>query len=187
MGSAGILRKVIKMVEQNLPRKTGNIWRWALGGSVALNLVFIGLLGGAALRSTGDIGRDGFDRGDPVMRGYATPYVRALPEDARRTLRTALRNGPDANLMSRAERRAQYRQMVDVIRAEPFEAQAARQVLDAQSQAVLGVQAAAQDLWLTQISQMSDRERAAYADRLEEVLARRGPPGKKRGGKPLRD
>lgn len=167
------------MVEQMTPRKKSRVWRWVLGGSITLNFVFIGLLGGAALRFSGDgLGR-GHDRPGPNMRGYAAPYVLALPKEARRAMGKKLRGGPEAKLMSRAERRAQFQQMVAIIRTVPFEARAAQQVLDAQAQATVGVQTAAQSLWLVQVTEMSEAGRAAYADRVEEVLARRGKRGKK--------
>lgn len=147
--------------------KTKRSIKIALGLSVALNLLFVGVMGGAFWRSK-DAGI-GAARG---MQSYAAPYVRALPKDDRRALHKAIRaTNP---LMSRDARRAVYTQMLATLRNEPFDAGAAQAVLEGQGNAMARVQKAAQEQWLLSVTAMSTAERAAYADRLEEAL-KRGP------------
>lgn len=160
------------------------IWRWILVGSVALNLVFIGLFSGAALRHLGDDAP--LKRERTGVRGYAAPYVQALPEQVRRAFANELRTQRRAT-GGRQARAEIYQQMVGLVRTQPFQVDAVREVLNTQAAASLGAQSAAQDLWLAQITQMSDAERMAYADRLDEVLARREQRGREGGRKPPRD
>jgi uncharacterized membrane protein len=161
--------------------------RWVLGGSIALNLVFIGLFAGAALRHVGGEAGAGPDHGKPNVRGYAAPYVQALPRETRRALGKELRKKDGAKRIGREARKAMYRAMVEAVRADPFDASAVQDVLKAQSDATQDALSAAQTLWAEEITKMSAAQRASYADRLEDLLARRGKPRKKGDGKPQRD
>ena len=67
---------------------------------------------------------------------------------------------------------------MQALRADPFDVTRVRSVLDQQASASVTVQQAVQDAWLAEIASMDASERAAYADRLQEVLAR-GPKHKK--------
>lgn len=161
------------MVDQGPAKKTGRRWRWVFGASLALNFVFIGMFAGAALRKAGDAPRS--DGARISVQGYAAPYVRALPPDARRALGRQLRAGDVGARSSRAVRRMAYQQMAEAVRAAPFDLARVQAILEQQSQSAAGIMMSAQSLWLEQIAGMSDGERAAYADRLEEVLAKRSP------------
>ncbi|MGC1495880.1 MAG: periplasmic heavy metal sensor [Sulfitobacter sp.] len=164
------------------PPRRKRIMRWALALSLGVNLVFVGLFAGAAYRNAGGPGAPWRGEG-PGMRNYATPYVQALPRETRRELHLGLRRGDgQAKPLSREERRALYQQMLSVLRADSFDPTAAKNVLSAQRDAILGVQSAAQAAWLDEIAQMDAPERAAYADELEKVLKR--GPRKRRGNKP---
>jgi uncharacterized membrane protein len=166
------------MVDQGPAIKKGRRWRWILGVSLALNFVFIGLFAGAALRHAGDEPRS--DRSRVSVQGYAAPYVRALPPEARRALGQKLRRGDIGERSNRAARRMAYEQMTEAMRAAPFDIARVQAILERQSQSAAGIMLSAQALWLEQIAGMSDVERAAYADRLEEVLAKRGSHKSKR-------
>lgn len=145
--------------------------RWVLAASLSLNLLFVGSFVGAAYRHAGAPGGGE----PPAMRSYATPYVLALPREKRRALFDALHSGDHGVVpLSRQERRALYAQMVATLRATPFDPTAAEGVLSAQRDAVLGVQSAAQSMWLKEVTDMAPDERATYADELEKVL-KRGP------------
>ena len=154
--------------------------RWMLAASLGLNLLFVGSFMGAAYRHVGGPGAPGGDE-PPAMRSYATPYVLALPREKRRALFDALRGGDQGVApLSRQERRALYAQMVTTLRATPFDPDAAEHVLSAQRDAVLGVQSAAQSMWLKEVTNMAPDERATYADELEKMLKRgaRRPGGR---------
>ena len=107
----------------------------------------------------------------------------ALPEERRRAVFADARKGREDKSVSRAARRALYQEALTAIRAEPFDPAEARRVLDLQRDATLTVQQTVQNAWLAELAQMSAPERAAYADRIEEML-KRGKKGKRDGAKP---
>ncbi|MGJ8615458.1 MAG: periplasmic heavy metal sensor [Sulfitobacter sp.] len=160
------------MADHTPKRRRVNL-RWVLAASLGLNLLFVGVFVGAAYRQAGGPGSHG--DGAQMTRGYATPYVQALPRETRRALHQTLRNGDQAGArLSRKARRALYAQMIATLRATPFDPTAATDVLSAQRDAVLGVQSLAQSMWLKEVTDMTPDERAAYADKLEKIL-KRGP------------
>ena len=158
--------------------KSTKTLRWALGLSLGVNLLVLGLVAGAVYRFDGPHG--GAMR---HMRDYGTPYVMALPEERRRAVFVDARKGREDKSVSRAARRALYQEALTAIRAEPFDPAEARRVLDLQRDATLTVQQTVQNAGLAELAQMSAPERAAYADRVEEML-KRGKKGKRDGAKP---
>jgi uncharacterized membrane protein len=162
------------MVDQ-MPRKPKRVMRWVLAGSLGLNLLFVGAFAGSTFRGGGK-NSDG-ERSAP--RGYAAPYVHALPREKRQALFRELRQerSGEARDSGRA-RRAQYQEMVAVLRQVPFDPVAAERILGTQRDAVTNMQSTAQELWLKEVTEMAPEARATYADTLEKVLKRR--PGKRR-------
>ena len=159
------------MEHQTTAPRAGAKLRWALGVSLAVNLLFIGAIGGAIYRNAGGPGMDRL--GGPELRSYGSAYVRALPRKDRRHLRDRLRNDNGAVQPSRAERRAHSQDMLAALRADPFDEGAVREILTAQGEAAQRVQTAAHTAWLGRISAMSASERQSYADRLERELKKR--------------
>ncbi|WP_299604501.1 periplasmic heavy metal sensor [uncultured Tateyamaria sp.] len=137
-----------------------------LGLSLAINLGIAGLVGGIAL-SGGPLGGKG-----PGM-GYAMPYVLALPQEDRRAVFGVVRGNRD--LPGRGVRRAVYGEMVALLKADTFDRAAVTAILERQARGVEQVQSVAQDEWLDRVAAMSDEERRAYAERVEEVVAKGGP------------
>ncbi|KAJ02494.1 periplasmic heavy metal sensor [Sulfitobacter mediterraneus] len=169
------------MAHQTPTPKASRKMRWALGLSLAVNLLFVGAIGGAVYRNADGPGLDRHRA--PELRSYGTPYVRALPRKDRRDLHAELKKDNGAVRPSRAERRAQYDNMLAVLRADPFEVDAVRDILKAQGAAAYGMQTAAHSAWLDRISAMSEAERQSYADRLERELKK----PKRKWRKPPRD
>lgn len=132
-----------------------------LAVSLALNLMVIGLIAGVMVRG-GPLGAKG-----PGM-GYAAPYVIALPREDRRAVFGAVRRSPD--FRDRQARRADFQDMLRLLRAHPFDAEAARTILSRQAASVADVQATAQAAWLQVVIEMEPDARSAYADAIEEVL-----------------
>ncbi len=155
--------------------RTPRRFKVALGLSLALNLLFVGLIAGAVWRNHG--GGD-MRPGGPRLQSYAAPYVHALPRAERRALNRSIRAAHPR--LGRAARRAVYAQMLTALRAEPFDAAAIQQVLDDQRSAILGVQQAAQTKWMAAIVNMSQAERLAYADRLQQQIEKGGRDQRKR-------
>lgn len=160
------------MDDKAMPRRKGRAWKWILGVSLALNLLVIGAMGGAALRH-GGFDREARSASQPPQR-YGAPFVRALPREAQRDMRRTLRAQARAEgLPNRSARRASYEEMVALLRAPDFDAGAARAVFDAQSQTARQVEGKARGVWLEIVAEMSAAERQVVADRLEEALTRK--------------
>ncbi|NRB03302.1 MAG: periplasmic heavy metal sensor [Rhodobacteraceae bacterium] len=142
-----------------------------LGVSLALNLLIIGAIGGVVVRG-GPAERQG------IAMNTGVPYLIALPrEDRIRVIRGARQADAVPN---RRERKASYREMLEILRNDPFDETRATALLERHGQTALSTQKALQAAWLERIGDMSASERAIYAERLEEVL-RRG--GKRQGKK----
>jgi len=154
------------------------ILRWALGLSLALNLLILGAVGGALWRHGGP--GQGPRGGMPGLHSYASPYVRALPAEARQDLHREMRAGMQAQNASREARRAQYDEMLASLRAEPFDPAKAKAVLAEQGAAVATVQEAAHAAWLAQVASMSPEARGKYADALESQLQAKAQDRSKR-------
>ncbi|MEP3687757.1 MULTISPECIES: periplasmic heavy metal sensor [Sulfitobacter] len=152
------------MTQNPTPRRV-RMMRWALGLSLALNVMIIGAVGGALWRHGGPD-----NKSLPGLRSYASPYVQALPPDARRDLHNEMRKGGKAHHLDRAARGALYEQMLAALRADPFEPEAAAAILTAQGDAAASVQGAAHSAWLAQVSAMAPETRQIYADKLQERL-----------------
>jgi len=139
----------------------------ALALSLAVNLAIAGLAAGFALRGGPMAGRA------PSM-GYAMPYVLSLPHDMRREVFGAVRR--DEGVPDRRARRAEYREMITALQASPFDAAAVRAVLARQAEGASRVQSVAQNAWLDAVARLSDAERMAYTERMQDALDRGGRP-----------
>lgn len=140
--------------------------RWlkvVLGLSLGLNLAIMGTLAGFWLRSDPP-------RERPTSMGYAAPYVIALPRDVRRDVFAAIRS--DKTLPDRSARRIHYSDMIEVLRAEPFDRDRAEAILSLQGSEVARIQDVSQSAWLSAVANMDLSERSAYAERIEKVLSR---------------
>lgn len=156
------------MSEHVGPSGPSRRWRWLLGVSLALNLLIIGAVGGAILRPGGPVRGGDIDRSE--MRGFGAPYVRELPRATQRKLFRALRQ--QGQWPSRADRRAAYEEMIEALRAQPFDPSRPEKLLNAQAETVAVAQRTIQAAWLRHLTEMSNTQRAAYADRLEQRLRR---------------
>lgn len=172
------------MTQVPKPRRK-RLMRLALGLSLALNVMILGALGGAMWRHGGPGPRGDGDL--PGLRSYASPYVQALPPEARRDLHEKMRASSKAHHLDRSARRALYEEMLSALRADPFEPDGAAAVLAAQGEAAAGVQSVAHGAWLAEVSAMDAAARKAYADKLQERLeAGHARKRAKRGSKPER-
>ncbi|MDF1716360.1 MAG: periplasmic heavy metal sensor [Antarcticimicrobium sp.] len=149
------------MTDRKPPRM--RMWiRVALGVSLALNLAVAGMAVGAAIRFGGP------DKARAPLPLGAMLY-RELPREDRRALRDE-RLGPRDE---RAERhRAEAAELDAALRAVPFDPAPIEVFLAAQSRQRNDLEQALRTAWLTRVAGMSDGERAAYADRLAEAMAR---------------
>ena len=135
--------------------------------SLALNLLMVGAIGGAVLRH----GLWGGHH-SPRLEMAGGPMTRALsPEDRRalgRKIRAEYREGRPA----RAEHRELMRGLVADLKAVPYDAEAVRARME-RIHALFGERLAiGQALLLEHLAGLSDAERAAYAERLQQSFRR---------------
>jgi uncharacterized membrane protein len=137
--------------------------RVLLIASVTLNLVIVGMAAGVAWRFGG---RD-WDR---PPKSVGTLMFRELSREDRRHLRDrAEREHGDF----RARRHEDAQAVAEALRQVPFDPDRLRRLLEAQSQRRESFQQDVQRLWIARVTEMSDEQRADYAERLEEGLMRR--------------
>ncbi|WP_299419305.1 periplasmic heavy metal sensor [uncultured Shimia sp.] len=160
--------------------KPRRLTRALLIGSLALNVLIIGVVGGAVFSLRG-----GSDKG-PVSDRFGSPHIKALTFDDKREVGRAIRSTyRKSNVDHRADHQ-HYKEALAVLRTSPLDEAVLRNLVMTLDQAGERRRAMARDVFLAKILSMSDAERADYADRLEEVLAR-GPKDKKhppKDGKP---
>lgn len=148
------------------PRSRTPLWlRLTLAVSLALNLLIVGMVVGVFVR---------FGGGPPPRAAvdFAVPYVRALEPGQRRAVFREVRSrGEDAS-MRRAARQQSYAEVVEALRAQPFEPAPLESLVTAQTETSARLQRAAQRAWIALVTEMDDAERAAYADRVADFAQR---------------
>jgi len=142
-------------------------FRILLGASLALNLLFIGGLVGAIAK--GPPSRSGA----PGLREISAPYVGAFERDEKRELRRDMRKRLPDRKAAMSRNKADYDVFVALVRADPFDASKAVQVLETQMERAGAFQKLGRELSVEKINQMNVEERNAYADRLEAWLKNR--------------
>lgn len=154
---------------QTIQHRCGRGVKIALGLSLALNLLIVGLVVGALI-AVGP-GRSGGD--DPRLRTLGLgPFAIALPREDREAVTDRI----DRDAL-RVERRALGRNLAQLrgaIVAEPFDRDAAEVALAGSRQAAAALQGQAHVALLDQIETMSADERAELAERLGRALRRMG-------------
>ena len=145
------------------------VWvRVVLVLSLGLNLLVVGLVAGAVLIGGGPR--------EVAREAGVNPFIAALPSDQRRAVFGDIRREAGSGRRSHSELRSRFEALLTEIRAEEFDAAAVEALLEEQRSAGTARQEAGERLLIARLSQMTQAERVAYADRLEETLKRRGPP-----------
>lgn len=157
------------------PPKTprpGRGLRVALALSLGVNLLVLGLVGGAVLNHL---------RGDdhpPVRDLGFGPFTEALSPADRSALLRSYAAQSDGLREERRQMRAQMAAILDALRAEPFDAEALKTAMTAQVDRLADRLHVGQRLLTERLLAMSPDERHAFADRLEAAAARGPrPPG----------
>ena len=167
------------MTETGKPAAAPRSPRWmriALVASLALNLAGVGVVAGAVLGHSKRLPRP------PMVNdlGFG-PYTDALSAEDRRALRRAfVERAPDFGELRRLMR-GDFDRLLTILRAEPYDAGAAAEVISAQRDRARKGFDLGHELLLERLQTMQPAERAAFADRLEQALSRPpGHPGKER-------
>ncbi|SFK48247.1 periplasmic heavy metal sensor [Shimia haliotis] len=165
---------------QTKEKKQRRPFRGLLVASLALNLLIVGVVGGAIVSHGG-----GHDGGKPSAKDrFVTPYVQALSRQDRMAVGRAIRQSYQSGDHALMGERSLYFDTVDVLRAEVFDAQALNNTLLEIDVSAEGRRDVARRHFVERISQMTPEERLIYADRLEEILDRRD---KHKSDKPRKD
>lgn len=149
--------------QEAMPRM-GRELRIALAVSLALNLLFVGIVAGAILKG-------GMPHRIESARdlGFG-PFSTALTPADRAALRqNFLSRGKDMREM-RGEMRGDAEALLIVLRAEPFDAAALRAQMARAVGRINERVALGQELLADHLAQMSPDERRAFADRFEQSL-----------------
>lgn len=139
--------------------------RLLLFTSLALNLAVAGLVAGFVLRAP-------FDGPPPRPDRVAGALTFALSDQDRREIGRSVFRELRNDGVERRSRRDDYARILGALRAEPFDVGEVESVLSAQLQDSLRFQSAGQRALLDHVAGMSAEDRRAFADRLEEGLAR---------------
>ena len=141
------------------PRK---LWKILFGISLALNLLIVGALGGAMLR----VGKG------PVVKHRASGnlYMRALNFEDKKALRKELFKNKDSPKVIRAKEHSSYSSAVKILRKYPFDRKAFEDLLDQQTKYSKSRPSLARAVLITQIENMTKKERLIYSKRLEDLI-----------------
>lgn len=156
------------MTAQDKPEGTRGMKRWLkllLAGSLALNLAVVGVAAGLYLRFSG---------GDKHWRrppDVGAMIFRELDRDTRKMLRQEA-SGAHGSYVKR--RHAEAAVVIAALRADPFDPALLLAELKTQSQARDAFHGKVQEAWVRKLTNLSPQERAAFADKMQERLSRRG-------------
>lgn len=147
--------------------KAGRGMKIALILSLTLNLLILGIVGGAMFAHGGP---DGPGRIRDVGFG---PYTEALSGEDRKALREAfIKAAPDFR-KGREEAQADVARLAAAIRAEPYDRAAVEAVMADQGQRIEKRLMLGRGLFLDRLDAMGPEGRAALAGRIEEMRMKR--------------
>jgi uncharacterized membrane protein len=145
--------------------KPKRIWRIILVGSLALNLLILGAVGGAYLRGGGAPPR-GFD----LQLG---PLSGALSRQDRREIGNKIRREVGQSGQSRGDRSDAFENLMRAVEAQPFDPETLKRVIEDQQTRQDGIRTAALDVFVLHLQNMPAEDRVAFAIRLRESSAQR--------------
>jgi len=136
--------------------------------SLALNLLIVGMVAGAVIR-----GGPG-DR-NPMLRGLGYGvFVHALPREDKRAMTRALADQAGSFRRNGRELRREFERFLDIVRSDPLDETELVAAIHRQRARVTERQELGSELLVARIVAMTPAARAAYADKLDRSLRRRG-------------
>ena len=157
------------------PPRTGRGLKIALAISVALNLAVVGLVAGVAMHG----GPGG--RADMVREMGFGPFEGALSDADRDALRKAVRDRFGDIRAARRQMQADSEALVAALKADPFVAEALTSAMEVQAGHLAERLQFGSDMLRDHLLSLSDEDRRAFAQRLEERM-QRGRDGGDKGG-----
>lgn len=157
------------MTDENKVASTkGPGWtRYVLIGSLALNLIILGMVGGQFLGG----GRPERDPNNGVFGPVGLqPYAQGLSTRDKTLLRSGIEERRDSLRRDRRALRAQMTAFSAALSAQPFVAGDVEKVLAEQRASVGAQMAAGHEALLERVIAMTDEERAAFAEKLVRRL-----------------
>lgn len=140
--------------------------------SLSLNLLIIGAVGGAALSGGGKWRGPGPEARASAAGGGA--IIKALSREDKRKLRRAMAVALVSDRQIRQSLKAEQREFVEMMRGDTV----TPEMVDAQLQDVQSKMVAhftvARTLLSQRFAEMDDQARSEYADRLEQLIEKRG-------------
>ncbi len=153
------------------PARTRGWVRVLLVVSLGLNLLIIGAVAGLAIK--GGPMRHAAGKGHPVADSVG-PLTKALSKEDRWAIGRQIRQATREAGWDRRKHRETLREMTTLLEATPFdEAAFAAQLAEITGWAQTRIETA-QVVLVEHLASMTDEERAAYAQRVREVMARKG-------------
>lgn len=140
-------------------------WRRAFYASLAVNLLVLGVVGGAIIKGP----PPGHMAGDP---GFG-PYGEALDESDRKALKRAFRSRKSGIRTLRAEMARDRAAVLAALRADPFDTAALDAALLTQRNNISAQIDFGQKILRDRLVEMTVADRRAFADRLEQSMARK--------------
>lgn len=151
--------------------------RWVrvvLAVSLGLNLLVVGLVGGAYFRVVKHTGAGEFPPPEVrVMRELGMgPFLSAFPHEQKRQMARQLREQVGTFRLNREALVTELGAMLEALRAEPYDHAALEVLIDRQKARISTRAETARNILLNQISSMTPEERLEFAGRLEHSLSR---------------
>jgi len=152
--------------------KSGVNWtRVLLFTSLAINLLVVGMVAGAFIRSGGGPGRMAGEGAVLRDMGYG-PYGQALTPEERRAMRGAVARKAQDLATNREALRQQMQTLLEALRKQPYDPAVVHAIVTQQQTRLKERWDIGRDLLLGHIDAMTDAERAQYAKRLARILRR---------------
>lgn len=148
------------------PSKAPRWMKITLVLSLSLNLLVVGMVVGTAGRMVGHKGTP------PRIADTGGAYTAALAPRDRRAIGQAMSEHYRSTNTARPNVREEYRTMIRVLQADPFDREAAQEVLDRQTEYADTRRTLSERVFLDRLEQMSQEERQKFVSRLVEVLQR---------------
>lgn len=140
--------------------------------SLSLNLLIVGAIGGAVLSGGGKW--RGAGPGSPVAGGGGGAILRALDEEDKRGLRRAMAMALVSDRQMRRALKAEQQDLVDLLRSDDFTPAALETQLEEVQSRMVARFTLARSLLSQRLVEFDVDKREAYADRLEQLIEKRG-------------